>query len=501
MEDVAGDNKQAAPSGFDYWRRRLGLFLGPAALVLVYCLPMPGVSVEAHKLAAIMALTLTYWFCEAIPLAATALLGPALCIVLGVADEGKVLAPFASPVTFLFIGSFMLAKAMEVHGLDRRVALNVLSLPLVARSPVILVAAMGVMTAVLSMWMSNSATTAMMTPIALGVLRANPHFSSSDRAKADLLLMIAFAASVGGLATPVGTPTNLVAIGFVHQLVGVKITFLQWMQLALPLTAALMLFLVWQMRPPAGARFENHRALTEDFRRQRRALGPHRWGEWNTEIAFVCAVVLWTYPGLIELVFGEKRFGAASIAARFPEATVALVAALLLFVLPTKLRPLEFTMSWHDAARIDWGTILLFGGGLALGKQILDTGLAKAFGEMVNGLLGSPGLWTIMVVAIVFALVLTETTSNVAAANVMVPMMIGVAQVAGVNPVPVTVATCLACSFAFMLPVATPPNAIVYGTGLVPMWRMVRQGVALDIAGAIAVLLVMWLIAPALGWK
>jgi len=371
----------------------------------------------------------------------------------------------------------------------------------VARSPATLVAAMGLMTAIVSMWMSNSATTAMMAPIALGVLRANPHFSDSNRAKADLMLMIAFAASVGGLATPVGTPTNLVALGFVQQLIGIKITFFQWMQLALPLTAVLMAFLVWQLRPPSDVRFEDHRKLTEGFRRQRRALGPHGWGEWNTEVAFVAAVVLWTYPGLVELVFGDKRFGAARVAAHFPEATVALVVALSLFLLPVKLRPLEFTMSWREAAKIDWGTILLFGGGLALGKQIFDTGLAKAFGETVNTLLGSPGLWTIMVVAIVFALLLTETTSNVAAANMMVPMMIGVAQAAHVNPVPVTVATCLACSFAFMLPVATPPNAIVYGTGLVPMWQMIRRGLALDIVGAVAVLLVMWLIAPALGWK
>lgn len=501
MEEIEDSDASATGSRFDYWRQRVGLLLGPAALVAIYWLPMPGVSAEAHKLTAIMAFTLIYWVSEAIPLAATALLGPALCIVLGVADEAKVLAPFANPVTFLFIGSFMLAKTMQTHGLDRRIALNFLSLPLVARSPATLVAAFGLMTALISMWMSNAATTAMMVPIAIGVLRANPHFASDERAKTRLLLMVAFAASVGGLATPVGTPPNLIALGFMQQLLGVKISFFQWMELALPLTAVLMVFLIWLLRPPASARFENHRALTAEFRRQRRALGPRSWGELNTDIVFFSAVALWIYPGLVELVFGGKRFGAAYVAAYFPEATVGLVAGLALFLLPVTLRPLKFTLSWRDAATIDWGTILLFGGGLALGKQIFDTGLAKAFGEMVVALLGSPGLWTITAMAIVLSILLSEATSNTASANVMVPMMIAVAQAAHVHPVPVAIATCLACSFGFMMPVSTPPNAIVYSTGLVAMSRMIRFGIILDAAGAVIIWLMIRLLAPALGWK
>jgi len=349
--------------------------------------------------------------------------------------------------------------------------------------------------------MSNTATAAMMAPIALGVLRANPHFAASERAKTNLLLMIAFGASIGGLATPVGTPPNLVALGFLRQLVGIKITFFQWMQLALPLSAVLMAFLIWLLRPPPGTRFEDPDQLTEDFRRQRHALGPRNWGELNTNLVFVGAVVLWTYSGLVELVFGQKRFGAAVVAKYFPEATVGLVVGLLLFLLPVKLRPLQFTLSWRDARMIDWGTILLFGGGLALGKQIFDTGLAMAFGEAVVALLGSPGLWTITAVAIVLSILLSEATSNTASANVMIPLMIAVAQVAHVNPVPIAIAACLACSFGFMMPVSTPPNAIVYSTGLVPMRRMIRYGVVLDVAGAVIIWLIVRLLAPALGWK
>jgi sodium-dependent dicarboxylate transporter 2/3/5 len=213
------------------------------------------------------------------------------------------------------------------------------------------------------------------------------------------------------------------------------------------------------------------------------------------------AVVLWMYPGLMEMIFGPGRMGAAFFEKHLPEETVGLFAGLILFILPINFRKWEFTIDWRDGAQIDWGTVLLFGGGLVLGRQIFDTGLATAIGSGVNSVLGNPSLGLLTAVAIVLSIALSEATSNTASANVMVPMMIAVAQGAGVNPIPVALATCLACSFGFMLPISTPPNALAYGTGLVRLPEMIRTGVILDIVGAIGIWLIIRFVAPLLGWS
>ena len=499
------DNSSApaseAEGRFDYWRKRAGLVLGPLVAVVLWLLPMPGLSPQAHSLSGVLALTIIFWMTEAIPMAATALLGPGLCIACGVGRDRDVLAPFGSPITFLFLGTFILAQAMQKHGLDRRLALTLMSLPGLARSPARVLAALGFLTAGLSMWMSNSAMTAVMLPIALGVFRACPQFARIPGAQSGLVLMIAFAASIGGLATPVGTPTNLVAIAALEQHLGQRISFFQWMQLGVPLMLTLAATLYFLLRPRDGGGAHGFAEVAVEFRRQRATLGPRTRGETNTALAFFLALALWMYPGLVELVAGKGRFGAAFIQAHLPEETVGLLGGLILFLLPMKLREWEFTVSWEDAARIDWGTVLLFGGGLALGKQIFETGLANAIGSQVSFWLGAPSLGTLLAVAIILSILLSEATSNTASANVMVPMMIAVAQAAHVNPVPVAVASCLACSFGFMLPISTPPNALAYGTGLVRLPEMIRVGIVLDLAGAVAIWLTMRFLAPALGWS
>jgi len=493
-------------------RQRVGLFLGPALMAAVLLIPMPGLTPEAHRLAAIMVLVITFWMTEAIPLAATALLGPALCVVLRVGEAAKVLAPFASPITFLFIGTFMVAAAMRKYGLDRRMALWLLAQPALARTPGRLFATLGVLTAALSMWMSNVATTAMMLPIALGALSAWPALGDRREVRASLVLLIAFAASVGGLGTPVGTPPNLIGLGAVRELLGVSVSFPKWMAMSLPIVGVQLVFLLWHLRPRVdvvgGGGSHTASAASEELASRRRALGPVSPGERNTVAVFAVAIALWMVPGLLDLaaglrpgaVMGEGHAVSRFLTNHFPEEIVGLLAGVALLLLPVSWREGRFTLTWSEAVRIDWGTILVFAGGMALGRQLFDTGLAKALGSGTVALVGQPSLWTLVAIGIVLSIVVSETASNTASATVMVPVMIAVAQGAGVDPIPVALATCLACSFGFLLPVSTGPNALAYGTGHVTIPEMIRRGFALDVVGAITLFVGFRLIGPLLGW-
>ena len=474
---------------FETWRRRVGLVLGPVLFLLLLWFPIPGLSPAAQRLVPALVLAMVFWITEAIPMAATAMLAPALCVPLGVTAQAAVLAPFASPSIFMFIGSFFIAEAMHVHGLDRRMALWLLTRRGVTRTPFTLYAAMGCLTAVLSMWMSNVATTAMMLPIGLSVLAACPGLSGSRGAQCNLVLLIAFAASIGGLGTPVGTPPNIMTMGFIKDLGAGTVTFFDWMKLGVPLVVVLMAFLLWLLRP-RGLKFSDRRSMESGLRAQYDALGPIKPGERNAGIIFCLALFLWMWPGVVELLTGRKQFGADWIAAHLPEENVGLLCGLLVFLLPVNLKEWQFTLTWKQAAQIDWATIFLFAGGLALGKMIETTGLAQAMGDGVVGQIGQPGLWLLVGAGIVLGLALSEATSNTASTNVMVPLIIPIAIAAGLPAIPVALATGLACSFGFMLPVSTGPNALAYGTGHVPLPRMMKNGILLDIAGAVAIWLV-----------
>lgn len=489
MDDT---NYQLTPGEekFEAWRRRIGFILGPAVLFGILLFPLPGLTPEQSRLSAVLLLAVIFWLTEAIPMAATSLLAPALCIPLGIAEQKVVLAPFSSPIIFLFMGSFFLAEAMRLHGLDRRIALWVLTRRGVTRSPFTLFAALGLLTAVMSMWMSNSATTAMMLPIALGVLGTCPGLGDKPAVRCNLVLLIGFAASVGGLGTPVGTPPNLISMGALKAQ-GVTVSFVDWMRVGVPLVIILTIFLLWWMRP-RGVYFADRSAMQENLASQRCELGPVKRGEWNTGILFAAAAFLWMYPGMVELIFGQKIAGAAWLSRYFPEETVGLLCGLLLFLLPVNLKEWTFTICWREAVKIDWGTIFLFAGGLALGALITSTGLAGKMGEGIQAALGRPGLWALIAVGIAASILLSEAASNTASANVMTPLLLGVAKAGDLPLLPVGIAVGMACSFGFMLPVSTGPNAQAYGTGEVPLPKMIRAGVALDLAGAVTIFLIVW---------
>jgi sodium-dependent dicarboxylate transporter 2/3/5 len=482
---------------FERWRQTIGLFLGPLALLALLLAPISGLTPAAHRLAGVVALVVVWWVTEPIPLAATALVGTALAAVLGIAPAAEAFGPFASPTIFLFIGSFMIGRAASEHGLDRRVANALLALPAARASLVGAVATMALLTLAISAWMSNSATTAMMVPVATGVLDASRRAGRLPRsAPAALLLAIAYAASIGGIVTPVGTPPNLITLGLLERIAGVRINFLVWMLVATPISLAmgLALFVVLAPRLRGAARPADGAV--------RAALGGSRqpWtrAQRNVALAFSCAVAGWVTPGIAALAWPQAP-ATAWLTAHLDEAVVAVLAASLLFVLPVDFSKRKFTLAWDSAARIDWGTILLFGGGLALGRLMFTTGLATRLGQGLVDISGADSLWGITALGLVAAVLLTEVTSNTAATNMLVPVILSVAQASGVPPVPPALGVCLGASMAFMLPVSTPPNAIVYGTGHVPVMFMLRHGIIMDAIGAVIIFVGLRVLCPLLG--
>lgn len=478
-----------AEERFELWRQRVGIVLAPLVAIALAIAPL-GLSYQAHALAAVFGFTIVLWMTEAVPMAVASVLGPLLLVICGVGTMEKIFAPFAHPIIFLFLGSFFLAEAMQKHGLDRRLALTLMSLPGVAKSPARMLGALGLITALLSMWMSNTAITAVMLPILMGVFRAQPALAERRNLAAGLVLMVAFAASIGGMATPVGTPTNLVALGQLERFGLPRPSFAEWMKLGVPLMLILLVALWILLRPKERGGFSE---LAAEFRRQKSLLPMPSRGEWNTAIAFTIAVSLWLYPGIVEFVFGPNAGGTGWMKTHLPEEAIGIGAGLLLFLLPAGDG--NKTLVWRDTARVEWGVLLLFGGGFALGQQIRETGLSEAIGHGAAAWLGKPSEGLLIAVAIVVSVMLSEATSNTASANVMVPLMIGIAQSTGADPGRVAVATCLACSLGFMLPISTPPNALAYATGLVRLPTMARYGFLLDIFGGVAVwMIVRWLL-------
>ncbi len=480
-------------------RRRVGAVLAPAVFVLLLALPLEGLSVPAQRLAAVMSAVVILWVTEALPLPVTALLGAAACVILGVAPAKEVFAPFADPLMFLFIGAFILARAIFLHGLDRRVAYAVLSLPWVGARPSRILLAFGAVTALISGWISNTATTAMMFGIGLSILaalRAPGAAATIDpRYATALMLMTSFAASIGGLATPVGTPPNVIGLGFIRSQLGREISFFQWMLIGVPAVLLLFCFLYSYLNAVAPAGVRELPAGAELIRRERERLGPWTRGQRSVAIAFLVTVALWIVPGVVAVVAGEESSAYQALIRSVPEGVAALLGALLLFVLPGSDGP---AIDWKEAVQIDWGVVLLYGGGFALGVLSFQTGLAEAIGRGLTGQLPIHGSFGMLIAAVLVAVVLSETTSNTASANMVVPVVISIAHAAGLDPLEPALGATMAASLGFMLPVSTPCNAIVYGSGYIPLGKMIRYGLVLDLAGIVVIVALIGVLVPLL---
>lgn len=485
---------------FELWRNRAGFLLAPLAFLAIYFAPF-NLKPEAHSLAAIIAVVIIFWICESLPMPVTALIGAALCVLFRVADAKTVFAPFADPLMFLFIGSFIIARAIFLHDLDKRFAFGVLSLKIIGARPSRILFAFGAVTAFISAWISNTATTAMMFAIGMSILaflfkqEKETGIKISRNYATAMMLITSFSASIGGLATPIGTPPNVIGLGFIRQILGAEISFFKWMMIGAPVVIVLYIFLFLYMNYLAPAGVKEIAGSAEMIRREKESLGAWTRAQKSTVIAFATAVFLWIFSGLIALFAGEQSELYKFFNARLPEAVGAVTGAVLLFLLPGNLKG-EKAMVWNEAVKIDWGVILLYGGGFALGVLSFQTGLAESIGRNMTALLPLSGEFGLLVAAVVVAVILSETTSNTASANMIVPVVIAIAQSQGVNPLIPALGATFGASLGFMLPVSTPCNAIVYGSGYIPLMKMVRYGIILDVFGAIVIIAMLSLLAP-----
>ncbi|WP_369136942.1 SLC13 family permease [Modestobacter versicolor] len=491
-----------AEERFEKGRRTIGLFLAPLVTLVVALVPLD-LPRQQHLLAAVLLGVIVLWITEPVPIPIGGLIGIGAIVVLGVVPADEAVAPFGSTTVFTFIGAFILAQAMLRHGLARRFAMFVLSLRWVGTSTYRVVIAFGAITALLSAFVSNTATVAMLLPTAIGILSVIAKLLQSKgmveqdfdplrlRVGVALMLMLAYGASVGGLLTPVGTPPNLIGRGLIEEATGERISFLDWMLMAAPICLLMfcaLAFVLLLLNRPEIRRIEG---VNEYVRAERAELGRFSVAERNTLIAFGTTVFLWIFPGLIALTAGTESSVYETVSGRLNEGIVAVLGASLLFVLPTNWKAREFTLVWSDAAKIDWGTVVLFGTGIVFGSLLDDTGLALTIGEGSADLLGLTSTFAITVFAVVLAIIISETTSNTASAAVVVPIIIPVALAAGVNPFVPALAATFAASFGFMLPVSTPQNAIVYGSGVVPITKMIRSGFSFDVLGALLIVVVL----------
>lgn len=473
---------------------------------------------EAHRLSGVLLLTIIWWITEPIPIPATGLLGVALAVITGavpVPEDASgtfkpvrvALAQFGNPTVFFLLGGMFIGRAMGRHGLDRRIALSLMGVRGAASSPTMLLAALGISAMILSMWISNTAATAMLFPVCLGIIGVLATSMGPDgegfphsRFASALLLMTAYASSAGGIATPIGTTTNVVAMGFFSQeeFFGRPVDFGRWAIVGLPLAAALgVVLLVW-MRLFAPAGRLDLSAVRMYLKDERAKLGPWTVGQRNTLAVFLGVVTMWIAPSVAALV------GAADTAAwlryHFPEPIVAMLAPVCLFLLPVNWRKREFSLEPSDFGRIDWGTLLLFGSGLALGDLMVRTELVIVMAQNVFEWLGTSDVWVVAAIAIAGGVVLSQFTSNAAAATALIPVVLAICRQAGVEELPPLLGVTFATSFGSALPISTPPNAIVYGSRLIPSRRMIVAGFVFDAAAGV----VIWCVlrgAFAWGWS
>jgi sodium-dependent dicarboxylate transporter 2/3/5 len=453
-------------------RQRCGWILGPVALLLTLVTSPPdGLSAEGWHTSGAAALMAVFWITEPVPIPITALLPLVLFPLLGLAETEAAAAPFANPVIFLFLGGFLIARAMERWNLHRRIAIGLVGV--MGTRPSAIVAGFLLASALVSMWVSNSATALMMLPIAMSVARLLPAGTGEGAGQfgTAVVLAVAYGATSGGMATLIGTPPNALLAGYMSETYGVTIGFGQWMLLGVPVTlvALPVVFVVLtrfmftlDSKDVPGA----SRVIAEEKARLGR-IGP---GELSVAIVFALTAGAWVLRPLI-----------ARALPLVSDTTVAIAGALALFLIPVSWQRGEFVMDWDSAKRIPWGVLLLFGGGLSLAGVIERHGLSRYLGGLAGGLDGLPML--LILCAVCFGiLMLTELTSNTATAATFLPITGALALSLGQDPLLFLIPTALAANCSYMMPVGTPPNAIVYGSGLVTLPQMARAGLVLNVA-------------------
>ncbi|WP_455366437.1 SLC13 family permease [Kaarinaea lacus] len=474
-------------------RQSIGLLIGPLLFLLLILLPAPqGLSEAGMAVAAVAALMAVWWVSEAIPIPATALLPIALFPFLGVMKTQQVTSAYANHLIYLFMGGFLIAVTMEKWQLHKRIALH--TIKLVGVSPKRIVLGFMLATAFLSMWISNTATAMMMVTIGLALIRqVGESMPESGQGPvcafpfaASLMLGIAYAASIGGVATLIGTPPNAILAGVVEKTYGISIGFADWMLFALPLSIV-MLFLTWyylvhfvyrsELTELPGGKQAVDQALLQ--------LGAMKPQEKRVLVVFVCVASAWILRSVINV----------DALAMVTDSSIAMLGALALFVIPADFSKREFLLDWDTAVKIPWDIIILFGGGFALAEGFNHSGLTL---WLANQLTVLEGTHIVLLVAAIVLLVifLTEVTSNTATASLLLPVMGALAVAMNIHPLATMIAVAVAASYAFMLPVATPPNAIVFASRAVTIPQMAKAGIFLNLLGVLLITLFIMTVLP-----
>ena len=471
--------------------RRLILLSGPLLFIILQIIGRPASMPEtAFDVMCVTIWMAIWWVTEAIPISVTALLPIILFPLTGALDIETTTAAFGHKYVFLYLGGFILAVAIEKWNLHRRIALNIINL--IGTDIKFIILGFMVATAFLSMWISNTATTVMMLPIGTAIiaqLKDNPETVANENAifgKA-LMLAIAYSASVGGIATLIGTPPNLVFAGIVQELYGIEISFLKWLMLGLPISVSL-LFLTWKYLTTKAFDFKNKKLPggKEEIKKLLQELGKLSKQEKRVLIVFALTAFCWI----------SRSFLLQPFLPFLDDTIIAMTAAVCLFVIPSG-KPKQKLISWEEAVKIPWGIILLFGGGMALAKGFGDSGLAVWIGEQLTNLENLP-LFLLVVILIAAVNFLTEVTSNLATTAMLLPILASMAVALELHPYFLMVGATLAASCAFMLPVATPPNAVVFGSGHLRIPDMIRAGIWMNLVSIIILSLVVYFALPLL---
>lgn len=472
--------------------QRIGLWLGPAlAIAMLIGGPPDDLTGAAWRAAAMGVLMAVWWATEAVPIAVTALLPLVLFPILGIATIHETAAPFANKVIYLFLGGFMVALAMQRWNLHRRIALNVLQFA--GSNGASLVGGFMLASALLSMWVMNTSTTMMLLPIAVSVVGAIQASVDGldERAKKDfqyaLLLGVAYAATIGGMSTLVGTAPNAMMAAFMLETYGSEINFSNWMMLGLPLSAA-MLPLAWLAltRFVFKVNFKTSKEGRSLLRRMKNDMGSITIPEKRVAFVFVTLALTWILRPILVKVPGLEALD---------DSGIAMAGGLALFLIPSGVREDPYLIRWIHIEKLPWAILLLFGGGLSLAAAVSRTGLASWLGSSLHDVGALPIALLVLIVATMIVF-LTELTSNIATTATFMPVVGAIALEAGYDPIVLLVPVTLAASCAFMLPVATPPNAIVFGSGLLTIPKMAKAGMALNLIAIVLVSLAALFLAP-----
>ena len=470
-------------------KQRIGLFLGPVMffIILQYFHP-EGLSTKANAVLASAVWIAIWWITEAISIAVTALLPIILFPLSGGLSLKETTASYGHKYIFLFIGGFILAIAIEKWKLHKRIALTIIKI--VGTNVVNIILGFMVATAFLSMWISNTATAVMILPVGMAIvtqLRDNPNTLENENSifgKA-LMLAIAYSASIGGMATLIGTPPNLVLAGVVEKTYGVEITFAQWFSFGFPITL-LFLVICWLYLTRVAFKFKQKSfpGGRDEINKQLKALGKVSYEEKTVLIVFVLTAFAW-----ISRSFLLKQYVPA-----IDDTIIAITFAVLLFILPSKDKKTKI-MTWDDAVKLPWGILILFGGGMALALGFDSSGLALWLGEQMTNL-QTLSLFLVLFILILAVNFLTEITSNLATTAMLLPVLVPLATILDIHPYFLMVGATVAASCAFMLPVATPPNAVVFGSGYLKIEDMVKKGIWLNFISIILLTLIVYYFLP-----